>query len=566
MERRPPSSRVVSLLVAVVVVVVLYFAKPVLLPLAVAVLLSVVIAPAVRVLERAGTGRFRLGRVGSVAAVALASAIVFAGMGWTIAVQGGALAERLPEYRRIVRDRLREPLDSLHRLERTAREVRELAEPSGAQPKPSKVEVVEGGSELVAFARAWAGSLVSLLGTAGLVIVLLVFLLIEREPLRDRLLRVAAPRDLRTTISALRDAVERVTRYVRALALLNLGHGVVIALGLWAFGLPGALLLGLLSALLRFVPYLGPWLSATLTLLAALASADGWMLPLAVACFLIGVELVSNNVLEPWLFGASIGVSPFGLILCTIFWAWLWGPIGLVLATPLTACLVAFGRYAPSLEPLAILLGDAEALSPAERLYQRFVAHDVYEARALVAECAQELGPVAVWDEVVLPALRLFERDRQEGRLGSEQLEIALDTFDLLVGDLPEPAPDAASASKPAVLCIPAQRCDEVVCAALARLLAAAGVPARALGHKLSAESAEETAQTGAKAVCISSLMGSSGAAQHLRLRIGRRCPELGVVLGLWGREAIESGGGNGSTHTVARFADAMERLRPAAS
>ena len=187
------------------------------------------------------------------------------------------------------------------------------------------------------------------------------------------------------------------------------------------------------------MPYLGPWLAAGLALVVALASSEGWTVPLSVAAFLVVLELVSNNFLEPWLYGTSVGLSPFALILSTIFWAWLWGPIGLVLATPLTACLVAFGRYAPSLEPLAILLSNAEGLPPAERLYQRLLARDVYAASALVAERTEELGALSAWDEAVLPALGLLERDRQEQRLDPEQLDLARETFELLLSELPEP-------------------------------------------------------------------------------------------------------------------------------
>jgi predicted PurR-regulated permease PerM len=288
----------------------------------------------------------------------------FAGVGWIVGVQGGALAESLPEYRRNALAHLREPLDSLRRLERTAREVRQLTEAPVGGPRPAKVEIVEGSSELVSLARDWAGSLASLLSTAGLVFVLLVFLLIERERLRDRVLQVAAHGDRRAGTSALGEAVGRITQYLRALAFLNVGHGAIVALGLWLLGLPGALLLGLLSALLRFVPYLGPWLAAGLALVVALASSEGWTVPLGVGLLFVALELVSNNVLEPWLYGASVGISPFAHVLATLFWGWLWGPLGLVLATPLTACLVAFGRYVPSLEPLAILLGDDTSTLP----------------------------------------------------------------------------------------------------------------------------------------------------------------------------------------------------------
>jgi predicted PurR-regulated permease PerM len=562
MDRWPRSSRVDRFGVVVVAVAVLYLAKPVLLPLAVALLLSVVISPSVQRLEQIGLGRFRIGRIGSVVVVALALAAVVAGMGWVVGVQGGALVEKLPEYRRTALTRLREPLESLRRLERTAREVREMAEPPGGGPTPPKVEVVEGGSELVGLARGWAGSVASLLGTAGLVIVLLGFLLVEREGLRDRLIRVVAGGDLHTTTSAFRDAVDRVTSYLRALALVNLGHGAVVAVGLASMGLSGALLFGLLSAVLRFVPYVGPWVAASLPIALALATAEGWSLPLAVVAFFVVLELLSNNLLEPLVIGSRIGLSPFAMIASTIFWAWLWGPIGIVLAAPISACLVAFGRYAPSLEPLAILLSDADALPPAERLYQRLLARDSYEATALLAERTQALGALAAWDEVVLPALAQLERDRREQRLEPEQIDVARETFELALNELPEPGPEAAA---PPVLCIPAHSgWDETVCSALARFLSP--LHARALGHKLSAELTAEVAQAGAIFVCISCLASPAGAARHLVTRIRKACPEAKLVIGLWGRAvdaALEERvGADAGTYVTNRLAEATERVR----
>ena len=400
-------------------------------------------------------------------------------------------------------------------------------------------------------------------------IVLLVFLLVEREDLRDRVLRVAAPGDLRVSTSALGDAVDRVTRYLRALAIVNFGHGAIVALGLWLLGLPGALLLGLLAAILRFVPYLGPWVAAGLALVVALASSDGWTVPLSVAAFLVALELVSNNVLEPWLFGSSVGLSPFAHILSTIFWAWLWGPIGLVLATPFTACLVAFGRYVPSLEPLAILLSDAQALPPAERLYQRLLARDVYEATALVAERTEALGR----------ARRLGRgRDARAGpartgstggaaRLPSSSTSLARPSS-CCSASCRSPSPTRRRRSAAAVLCLPARGgWDETVCAALARFLAALGVPARAIGHKLSAELAAEVARAGAECVCISSLASPSGAAQHLVMRIRKRCPETKVVVGLWGqtgRCAVRGTEPTRRTYLVSPLSEARDRVRGA--
>jgi predicted PurR-regulated permease PerM len=557
------SSVLAPLAVAAIVIAALHWARPVLLPLAVALLLSVVLTPAVQRIEQLGAGRLRVGRVASVCVVAVLLAAALAGVGWVIGVQGGALAEQAPEYRRVALARLREPIDSLRRLERTAREVRELADPG--QGSAPKVEVVEGGSELLGFARDWAGSVASLLGTAGLVLVLLVFLLIERESLRDRVIRVVGAQDLRTATSAFGDAVDRVTAYLRALALVNLGHGAIVAAGLTLMGVPSALLFGLLSAVLRFVPYVGPWVAAALPIALAIVTSSGWTLPLAVVAFFLALELISNNVFEPLVIGSRIGLSPLAMIVSALFWAWLWGPIGLVLSAPITSCLVAFGRYTPGLAPLAVLLSDAEALSPSERLYQRLIARDPYEATAVVAEKAERDGALAAWDEIVLPALGLLERDREQQRLDAEQLEAAHETFELLLGELPEPA----AGVEPKALCVPARAgFDEVVCEALARFLGEAGVPARAVGHKLSGELALEAGRSGAELVCLSCLARAEGAARHLSLRIRRSRPETKLVVGLWGerddpaRHRRAGADADAGAYLVGGLAEARDRVR----
>jgi hypothetical protein len=437
-----------------------------------------------------------------------------------------------------------------------------MAEPPGGGPRPSQVELVEGGSELVGLARGWAGSVASLLGTAGLVIVLLGFMLVEREGLRDRLIRVVAGGDLRTTTSAFGDAVARVTSYLRALALVNLGHGVVVAAGLASMRLPGALLFGLLSAVLRFVPYVGPWVAASLPIALALATAEGWSLPLGVVAFFVVLELLGNNLVEPLVIGNRIGLSPFAMIVSAIFWAWLWGPIGIVLAAPISACLVVFGRYAPSLEPLAVLLSDAEALPPADRLYQRLLARDSYEATALLVERTEALGALGAWDEVVLPALGELERDRREQRLEPEQIAVARETLELALNELPEPAP---ATTAPPILCIPAHNgWDETVCAALARFLSP--VHARALGHKLSAELIAEIAQADAAFVCISCLASPAGAARHLVARIRKACPDTKLIVGLWGQPVAathsERIGADAATYVTSRLAETTDRVR----
>lgn len=554
-----------ALATAVLAVAALYFAEPVLAPLAVAGLLSVVLGGAVKRVEHLGFGRVRLGRVASVLVVAVGISAGFVGMGWIVANEGSDLAKRLPEYRRTLLARVREPID---RFEDTARRMRDMATPA-AKDRPRQVEIVDGDSELVSFAAGWAGSVASLVATAGIVVVLLIFLLIERDDLRDRVLRVAGRGDLRLTGSALREASERVARYLRALALLNCGHGIAVGAGLALIGLPGALLFGLLAALLRFIPYAGPLIAACAPLALSVAVFNDWTMVLWVGLFLGGLELVSNNFLEPWLFGTSVGLSPFAVILSAVFWAWLWGPIGLVLATPLTVCLVVMGRHVPGLETLAILLGDSEALQPFERLYERLLARDLESAAALVAEQNRESSPVETWDRTLIPALRLLERDRLARELEGEDLVHAREAFDLWTGELPEPPALAPAAARGVqIVCVPAGAfADEIVSAALTRLLESRGLASRATVRLLTSEVVETVASEGAATVCLSALDSRAAPVRHLVKRLQASCPGVRIVVGFWGEDAArvaqlrESLAGGASLEVLTTLEAAVEVL-----
>ena len=202
-------------------------------------------------------------------------------------------------------------------------------------------------------------------------------MLLEREELRDRMLWLIGAQDLTLTTHAVDDAMQRVSRYLGMQSLICGIHGLAVGIGLAVIGVPGAVLWGALSAVLRFLPYFGPWLAAAGPIALALAAFPGWSAPLLTVALFVILELVSNNVLEPWLYGASAGLSPFGVVFSAVFWAWLWGIPGLLIATPLTVCLVVAGRYVRGLEYFTVLLGDRPALLPDVRLYQRLLALDL---------------------------------------------------------------------------------------------------------------------------------------------------------------------------------------------
>jgi predicted PurR-regulated permease PerM len=562
-----------SLAAASLGIALLYFGRSVVVPLAVAVLFSVVLTPLVRRLEHLGIGRFALGRIPAVLIVSAAVAAGFLAVGWLVGTQGRALAEHFPEYRRVLIDKLHEIREPIASLQRAAREVEAAATPPDPPAAARRVEVVSADSKLLGFLHSWVGSLASLIGTAGLVVVLLIFLLIEREDLRNRLIRVAGLANMRVATSALGDATRRMGRYVRSLTLLNLGHGAIVGTGLWILGLPGAPLFGLLAALMRFVPYVGPWVAALAPITLSIAVSDTWTIPLVIAGMFTLLELISDYAFEPWLLGTSVGLSPFGVILAAIFWAWLWGPIGLVLSTPLTVCLVVLGRHFSRFSGLSVLLSDSEPLQPAERLYQRLIARDIDEATDLVEERCEEVGALSAWDEVVLPALCLLDRDQQRRLLEPDELECARDVIEVLLAGLPEARTEAREQGVQAIHCLPARGwSDEFACRALARFLEASGLRAVALGRMLTGELAERVAAAQAPAVCIWSLDPiGSGAVRHLLTRVRNSLPKAEIVVGACGdapwlsglRERVRS---DPRAHVVESLASAQERLLGVAS
>jgi predicted PurR-regulated permease PerM len=508
----------------------LYFAKPVLAPLAVALLLSVVFEPLVRRIESLGRGRLRFGRVGSVVLVVVTVSALLVALGAVVVYQAGEIGDNLPKYRQAIETKIQEPLA---RLESAVRQVSDMAAPAVETPA-AKVEVVEQETALGRLLRAWSGSVFAFLANACIVVVLLAFILIESQDLRDRLLRLAGRGNLRLASTTLRETGERVTRYLRAVVMLNAGHGLVVGIGLTLLGLPAGFVFGLLTAMLRFVPYVGPWTAALAPVLLALTAFDDWLPALEVAVFLASVELVSNNFVEPWLYGSRVGLSPFAVILSAIFWTWLWGPVGLVLATPLSVCIAVLGRHVPGLLPLSILLGDENALQPYERMYERISAQDPDAALEVFEEAARE-EPLAAWGRVALPALRLLERDRRAGTLDPADWSTTEDVFrQILAGDggEPEPAVDAPEA----VLCVPAASgADEIIVAALAGELARRGITARVCAHLLTSELVSEVSRAAAPLVCISAVDPQGASLRHLMKRLQRVPPSAFFVVGCWG-------------------------------
>ncbi|TVZ62997.1 putative PurR-regulated permease PerM [Rhizobium mongolense USDA 1844] len=445
----PPSpSRMPAFASVLAVIAILYFAKEVLLPLAIAVLLTFALAPISSRLRKLG-----FPRILAVITTVMLAFLVLILFGLVVAGQVTEVAQNLPAYQTNIVGKIRALQESgsdkgiVQRLtsvvESVGRELNSVeqrptapvGEPSSR--KPLLVEIF-APSRPIATLTSLIGPLVGPIASLGLIIVVVIFMLLEREELRDRFIRLVGYGDLHRTTEALQEAGSRVAQYLLMQLVVNCAYGIPLALGLWAVGIPNAVLWGMLAIVLRFVPYIGPVIAAVLPLFLAFAVDPGWSLVLWVAAIFLALELTSNNIVEPWLYGSRTGLSPLAIIVAAIFWAWLWGPVGLILSTPLTVCLAVLGRYVPQFEFLEVLFGSEPVLDPKERLYQRLLAGDPDEATDLAEEILEEDYLEEYYGKVAIPALLLAEQDRRRGVLTAEQMEQVFGTAITLVSNLEE--------------------------------------------------------------------------------------------------------------------------------
>ncbi|RXF73052.1 AI-2E family transporter [Hansschlegelia zhihuaiae] len=452
------------------VVATLYVGADLLIPIALALLLSFVLSPVVSLAKRA-----RVPRAAAVlVAVTLAFGVVL-GLGATIAGQLGQLAGDLPQYQSTMRDKiqsLRGWTFGSGTLERAADMLQSLgkefeapegvtirpgekAEPGG-RPKnaPPLVEVFERPPTALENLRDITAPLLHPMATAGIIVVFVIFILLQREDLRNRLMSLAGARDIQRTTAAVDDAARRLSRLLLTQLALNAGFGITIGVGLWAIGVPSPALWGIVAGVLRFVPYVGAFIAAVFPLALAAAVDPGWTMVIATAALFAVVEPIVGHVIEPLVYGRSAGLSPVAVVVAATFWTALWGPIGLVLATPLTVCLVVLGRHVESLAFLDTLFGDRPTLTPPELFYQRMLAGDPAEAAEKAEEYLREKSLSAYYEEVAFPGLLLAQADAERGAVEGERLATLktsvadlvdyLDAFDDV-----DPAEDGGAATDP---------------------------------------------------------------------------------------------------------------------
>jgi acetyl esterase/lipase len=417
------------------------------------------------------------------------------------------------------------------------------------------------------------------LGMALAVIVFTILMLLNREDMRDRLIGLIGARRINITTQAFGEASERVSGYLFMQLVVNAGFGIPFGIALHLIGIPNAMLWGLLATLLRFIPYAGIWIAIAMPVTLAIAISDGWSLVAWTVAVFLALELIFVYGVEPWLYGRSTGLSPIAIITAVIFWTWLWGPVGLLLATPLTVCVAVMGRYIPELGFLNVLLGVEPVLPPQARFYQRLLAMDEDEAEDLAEDFANEKGLLELYDQMVIPALALAEQDRHAHTLEEQRERFIFDTIRELVDYLedrrrPKDQPEATPTNvvhRPAPpICILGVRdeADHVAALVLARMLEAPEFNPQVIAYPLlAAETMEQIEAKPCKVVCISAVPPHAAAhAGQLCRRLKQRSPELKVMVALWTADSSDKLESRlrdaGVDVMVTRLPDAIEQLR----
>jgi len=547
----------------VLVVVVLYRAQAVLVPMVLAMLLTFVLAPPVTWLQR---------WIGRIPAVLVIVALVFTGFGlagWGLARRMDDLAVDLPRYRVNILAKIADVRGagkggSVEKLQETIEDIRTDLEktegPRGTVAKP----VVVTSEQVAGFPGfTWLNPIVRPLGTAGLVVTLVIFMLLDRRDLRDRLIGLFGHGRLTITTKAFDEASTRVSRQLLMQSLVSLLYGIAAGAGLYFLDVPYPFVWAALGAVLRFVPYVGPVLGAGAPILVSLAATDGWVGPLQVVGLFVVLELFTNLVLETVLYAGAAGISPVALLASVAFWTWLWGPLGLLMATPLTVCLVVLGKHAPGLEFVGTLLTDTPVLAPGYGYYQRLLARDQGEAADLIERYIKTEVPRSVYDALLLPALNYAERDRLEQRLSPTEETAIIDTTRELLSDAAEssrrlhPEPPGAPAPLP-----PGSReplrvlgyatngiADELALAMLAQLLDDLPISVEIVRTRLQAsELVSRVQEQKFSVVCLADLPPSPPSkTRYLVKRLRAALPDVHILVGRWGPPALA----DESTHVL---------------
>ncbi len=560
----------------VLIIASLYWAQAILIPIALSIMLTFLLSPVAAALERIG-----LGRLPSIIFIVVLTFSLLGGIGWIVALQFGSLANQLPTYRQNIRQKTADIREvgkggALEKVQKTAEDVKEEFQkkdaPARVQEKPREVVVTAEQSSTFWPVPLAVGPMVERFAGAGLVIVLVVFMLIQREDLRNRLIRFVGYGRLTFTTRALEEAGQRISHYLLMQTIINSSFGLAVGLALYLIGVPYAVLWGFLAAVLRFIPYVGPFAAAIMPSALSLAVFEGWLWPILVVGIFVALELSCNMVLEPLLYAESAGVSGVGLLVAVAFWTWLWGPVGLVLATPLTVCVVVLGKYVPGMDFIGVLMSDQPAMESNISYYQRLLAMDQAEAAEIVEEHLKTHPQEQLFDGVLIPALNYARRDRELGRLTEDGEQFVFRATREILEELnslkPESSSEASDSSQPATIvenspvilpkvrilgCPAHDEADELALLMFRQLLDSTRYEVEIISDAM--PTSEVVALIGEKSpamICVASVPpGGLTQTRYLCKRLRARFPNLKIAVGRWG-----TGGENSNNILLTAGAD----------
>lgn len=537
------------LLIIFFILFTLYFAQTIVIPLTLAALLTFLLSPLVTWLER---------WLGRVLAVLFAVIILFSTIGvigYVFTRQLVQFGSKLPDYKENVQQKMQAfhfpEGGALNRIwEKVGNWKDELFGESSTpfESSPLAMKLVDLSSNFIHFAESFFGSFFNIIGTTGIVLLLVIFMLLNREDIRGRIIKLLGQDRISSTTKAMYDASERVSSYLFRQFVVNVIFGITVALGLYLIGIPNAILWGGLATLLRFIPYIGSWIAAIIPIVVSFIITATWIVPLLTIAFFIILELTTAYVIEPWYFGIGTGVSPFALVMAAIFWTWLWGPIGLLLSTPLTVCLVVIGQHVPTLSFLRVLLSQEQALAPFEECYHRLLSFDSTEAMTTVESYLKEHSLTSLYDDVLVPVIVQAETDYRQGSIEIEKRESVYQNIHEILDDLGESelkgvnGDQQKSIAKAKVLCIPSKTMrDELGTIMLAQLFIHESSQAHFIPSKISLNEIVSLVESkGFNAICITNVAPFSlSHVSYLCSKLHQQLPQLTIVVGLLGNQEI---------------------------
>lgn len=559
--------QLLGLATAAITVATLYFGQDVLIPITLAVMLAFILSPVVNALQRA-----RLWRAPAVIITVLAALGIIGAIGTLIGTQAASLSVNATQYASAIQGKV-EGLQSVAvtRIEAFTKAIGGDRKPprsptptpatgtltsaaaaatAGRPARPIVVEVAPPHASPFEIARTILEPVIGPLETTLIVLIVAIFVLMQKEDLRDRFIRIFGSGDLHRTTMAINDAAQRLSRYFLAQLGLNTAFGVIVTIGLWFLGVPSPALWGVLAGLCRFVPYVGAVLAAVGPVALGLAVDPDWSTALTILTFFFVTEALLGYVVEPLLYGHSTGLSPVSVIIAAIFWTWLWGPIGLIISTPVTLCLVVLGRHVKALEFFDVLLGDRPALMPAEGFYQRVLADNADEALAQAETMLGDRDLATYYDEIVLEALKLAALDAARGTIDGARIRkmnrTMMAVIDELSGHVDDEAQTGVAVEGGSIMCVAGRGpFDNTVTAMLAQIIERHGFVPRIVAHQAATRDAMSRLDLSGVKTVIISYLELTGSPAHLRFlvrRLRHKAPQARIIVGLWpGGEAALS-------------------------